>query len=159
MRLILRFEFYSVDDLATLVRHHAQALRWSVDEAVFSLIAVRARGTPRLALRLLQSCRRVCRADSRTTITQPDLDRSCQLEQIDGLGLGPTEQKYLQILAGGVSRLNVLASMLGLPARTVSQVTEQFLIRAGLIIKDDQGKRQMTAKGREHLANVRSDSE
>lgn len=158
-RLILRFEFYSVDDLTTLVRQHALALRWSVEEAVYWLIAARARGVPRLALRMLQACRRVCRSEGRTTITQPDLERACQLEQIDSMGLGPTEQKYLEFLAGRASRLNVLASMLGLPARTVSQVTESFLIRAGLVIKDDAGKRQLTALGREHLSNLRSGSE
>ena len=49
--------------------------------------------------------------------------------------------------------MNVIASLLGLPSRTVSHVTESFLLRAGLIIKDDQGRRQLTAKGREHLFN------
>jgi Holliday junction DNA helicase RuvB len=105
-----------------------------------------------LALRLLQACRRVCRAEGQSTITLAHLGRACQLEQIDALGLGPTEQQYLRILADGDSRLNVVASRLGLPARTVSQVTEPFLIRAGLVVKDDQGRRQLTALGREHLA-------
>ena len=54
--------------------------------------------------------------------------------------------------AEGVSRLNVLGSMLGLPSRTVAEVTEPFLIRSGLVIKDDQGRRQLTGRGREHLA-------
>lgn len=158
-RLVLRFEFYTVDDLTTLVRQHAQALRWSVEEGVFWLIAARARGVPRLALRMLQACRRVCRSEGRTMLTQPDLERACQLEQIDNLGLGPTEQKYLEILAGGVSRLNVIASILGLPTRTVSQVTEPFLLRMSLICKSDNGRRELTALGREHLAKVRAISE
>jgi Holliday junction DNA helicase RuvB len=45
--------------------------------------------------------------------------------------------------------------MLGLPSRTVAEVTEPFLIRSGLIIKDDQGRRQLTAQGREHVSNLR----
>lgn len=155
MKLVLRFDFYSVEELAVLLRQHSQGLKWRVDESVFPLIAGRARGTPRLALRLLQSCRRVCRSEGRSTITLADLTRACQLEQIDALGLGPTEQAYLEALAGGASRLNVIASMLGLPARTVSHVTEPFLIRAGLLIKDDQGRRQLTAEGRERLAAFR----
>jgi len=53
-------------------------------------------------------------------------------------------------LNDGPSRLNVIASILGLPTRTVSDVTEQYLIRAGLIDKDKIGLRQLTAKGREH---------
>ena len=83
------------------------------------------------------------------------LERACDLEQIDALGLGPTEQQYLQILREGDSRLNVIASRIGLPSRTVSQVTEPFLIRVGLVCKDDQGRRQLTQKGREHLAKTR----
>ena len=63
-------------------------------------------------------------------------ERACCLEQIDDLGLGPTERKYLAILAEGPTRLNVISTILGLPTRTVSEVTEQFLIRSGLIDKD-----------------------
>lgn len=152
MRLVLRFDFYSVEELTQVVRQRSLALRWNTEEEVLPLIAQRARGTPRLALRLLQACWRVCRAEGETRITVRHLERACLLEQIDGLGLGPTEQRYLSILAGSASHLNVIASMLGLPARTVSQVTEPFLLRAGLIVKDDQGRRQLTAQARDHLA-------
>jgi holliday junction DNA helicase RuvB len=154
MRLVLRFEFYSDEELTTVLKHRAKCLRWEVDEAVLPLIAQRSRGTPRLALRLLQSCYRVCRSLGETSITQDHLQRACNLEQIDELGLGPTEQKYLSILRDGPQRLNVFASLLGLPARTVSQVTEPFLIRAGLVIKDDQGRRQLTGIGYEHAAKA-----
>jgi Holliday junction DNA helicase RuvB len=156
MKLVLRFQFYSDDELTTLLRQRSRALRWPVEEAVFLLIARRARGTPRLALRLLQSARRVCRAEGEKAITVAHLERACLLEQIDSLGLGPTEQEYLRILSEGDSRLNVIASRLGLPPRTVSQVTEPFLLRAGLVGKDDSGRRQLTARGREHLAHSRT---
>jgi Holliday junction DNA helicase RuvB len=77
------------------------------------------------------------------------------LENLDECGLGPTEQQYIRALADGANRLNVVASVLGLPSRTVAEVTEPFLIRAGLILKDDQGRRQLTAAGREHLLKSR----
>ena len=64
MKLVLRFEFYSTGDLITLVKQRSLGLRWKVDEGVFPRIAQRSRGTPRLGLRLLQSCRRVCRAEA-----------------------------------------------------------------------------------------------
>lgn len=153
MKLVLRFEFYAVDELAQVVRQRAGALSWPVDEVVVPGIARRSRGTPRLALRLLQSCRRVCRAEGEVAITPEHLERACALEQIDGLGLGPVEQRYLHALAEGPARLNVLSSLLGLPARTISQVTEPFLIRAGLVCKDDGGRRELTAQGREHLSH------
>jgi len=155
MRLVLRFEFYSVEELVRILRHRLRALRWEYDEAVLSQIAERSRGVPRLALRLAQAAHRVARSEGQTVIGQGHLERACVLEQIDNLGLGPTEQQYFRILAEGDSRLNVIASRLGLPARTISQVTESFLIRAGLVVKDDQGRRQLTALGREHLRSQR----
>jgi Holliday junction DNA helicase RuvB len=150
MRLILRFQFYEDGDLEQIVRSRTRALGWEVDDAVFPLIAQRSRGTPRLALRLLQAAFRVTRAGGENVITVGHLERACHLEQIDALGLGPTDQQYMRILLEGPTRLNVVASRLGLPARTVAEVTEPFLLRAGLVVKDDQGRRQLTAEGREH---------
>jgi Holliday junction DNA helicase RuvB len=157
MKLLLRFDFYTPGELTEILRHRSRALGWKLDEQVFPLIAQRSRGTPRLALRLLQACRRVCRSEGESAITLDHLERACNLEVIDSLGLGPSEQQYLRILAEGDSRLNVIASRIGLPARTVSQVTEPFLIRVGLVVKDDGGRRQLTAQGREHLSQNRSD--
>jgi Holliday junction DNA helicase RuvB len=155
MRLVLRFTFYSADELAELVRQRCHALRWSVEDSVVRDIAVRSRGTPRLALRLLQSCHRVCRSVGADAIMSAHLSRACTLEGIDSLGLGPTEQQYLRAVAEGASRLNVIASRMGLPARTVADVCEPVLIRFGLLTKDEQGRRQLTAEGRNHLSQSR----
>jgi Holliday junction DNA helicase RuvB len=152
MRLLLRFEFYTVADLTQVLKHRSRAIGWAIDEDTLQQIAERARGTPRIALRLLQSCYRVCRSYGESEITHLHLAQACAMEQLDSLGLGPSEQKYLQILSQGPVRLNVIASMLGLPSRTVAEVTEPFLIRVGLVMKDDQGRRQLTAQGHEHLS-------
>jgi len=152
MRLVLRFEFYSIDELTTVLKHRTKFLQWEIDEQVFPLIAQRSRGTPRLALRLLQACYRVCRSLGEEFITVDHLNRACSLETVDELGLGPIEQKYVAILGDGPKRLNVISSLLGLPSRTISQVTEPFLIRAGLILKDDQGRRQLTTSGHQHVS-------
>jgi Holliday junction DNA helicase RuvB len=153
MRLILRFEFYAVEELVKIVRQRAKALAWNLlDEGLPALIAQRGRGTPRLALRLLQACHRVCRSEGERAISPHHFRTACALEQLDDLGLGPTEQAYLRALAEGASRLNVLASMSGLPARTVSCVVEPFLLRTGLMVKDDRGRRQLTARGQAHLS-------
>lgn len=151
MKLTLRFEFYSEEELTKMLVQRSRALNWDVEEIIFPLIAQRSRGTPRWALRLLQSCRRVCRSEGLDTITVQHFERACALEQIDELGLGVQERQYLSILAEAPTRLNVIASSLGLPARTVSGVTEQFLVRAGLIDKDKSGLRQLTNKGLEHI--------
>lgn len=160
-RLLLRFDFYSDDELTTLLRQRSESLGWRVDGEVLPLIAERSRRTPRLGLRLLQACRRVCRAEGRTAVTVGDLERACALEGIDSLGLGTTERQYLRAVAAGNSRLNVIASQLGLPPRTVSHVLEPFLLRVngGLVVKDDQGRRQLTEEGREHLARCNGEEE
>jgi len=137
MRLVLRFEFYSPDELVEVLRVRAKALQWEVDDDVLPAIAQRSKGTPRLGLKLLQASRRVCRAGG--------------LEQIDQLGLDATQQSYMKLLLDGPTRLNVLASVLSLPPRTISHVVEPFLLRSGLIMRDDQSRRQLTPQGREHV--------
>ena len=158
MRLTLRFQFYELEDLEKIAAMRAAALGWRVEDAVFPQIARRSRGTPRLALRLLQAAHRVSRAEAENAVTTAHLERACSLEGIDHLGLGPTEQQYLRILLEGPTRLNMVASRLGLPTRTVAEVTEPFLIRAGLVVKDDQGKRQLSAEGRDHAGQSLSTS-
>ena len=91
-RLVLRFQFYSEDELTRVLLHRTRSLGWDIHAEILPLIAKRSRGTPRLALRLLQSCRRVCRSEGEDEITAVHLRRACGLEQIDDLGLGPTEQ-------------------------------------------------------------------
>jgi Holliday junction DNA helicase RuvB len=152
MKLVLRFRYYTDEELVEVLRRRCRSLGWGVAEGVLPGIARRSRATPRLALRLLQACRRVCRAGGEAAITPAHLGRACLLEQIDHLGLGPVDQQYLAVLAEGAGRLNVIASRVGLPARTVAEVVEPYLIRTGLVIKDDQGRRQLTAEGREHLS-------
>ncbi len=152
MKVVLRFGYYSAEELVELARRRADALGWPVAEAVLPEVARRSRGTPRLALRLLQACRRVCRAGGEDEITPDHLRRACELEGLDGLGLDPNEQAYLAVLANGPVRLNVVASRLGLPGRTVAEVIEPFLIRSGLVIKDDNGRRVLTDQGQEAVA-------
>lgn len=158
MKLVLRLQFYTVEDLTSVLIQRCRGLGWDVHEEIFPQISRRSRGTPRLALRLLQSCHRVCRSEGEETITQRHLHRACQLEGIDEIGLGPTERQYVELLSDGATRLNVLASALGLPSRTVSEVVEPFLIRTNLVMKDDQGRRQLTQQGHDHLSNSRNDA-
>jgi len=151
MKLVLRFDFLFCRGIGADRPAAGESPEMGTRRGTAGLIAQRSRGTPRLALRLLQACRRVCRAFGEQKLTLMHLEKACSLECLDILGLGRTEQKYLEILLEGASRLNVISSMLGLPSRTVSQVTEPFLIRAGLVIKDDQARRQLTALGHEHV--------
>lgn len=151
MRLSLRFGYLNEHELVQVIFHRSKALTWDLHEGVLPLISERAKGTPRIALRLLQSCRRVAVARGAETITPDHLKMACELDEVDGLGLDSVEQNYLAILAEGPTRLNVIASRLGLPTRTVSEVTESFLIRSAMVGKDKSGLRELTPKGREHV--------
>ena len=153
MRLVLRFEFYSNEELVQIIRHRLRGLGWEFDEEILPLIAERSRGTPRLALRLASSAHRVSRSEGTHSVSLRHFEKATLLEDLDPKGCGPTEQKYLQIVSEGPTRLNVIASRLGLPSRSISEVVEPYLIRSGLVVKDDQGRRQLSAVGREHAAN------
>jgi Holliday junction DNA helicase RuvB len=149
-RLNLRFSFYAAEDLSEICHQRAESLGWQVDSTeIFNDISRRSRGTPRLALRLLQAAYRVSRSRSSEIITLDDLIHACRLEGVDENGLGPMDRQYLEVLGEGPTQLNVLASRLGTLSQTVAQVIEPFLIRAGLIAKGEGSRRQLTAKGLE----------
>jgi Holliday junction DNA helicase RuvB len=150
-RLILRFTHYSPTELEQIAKHRAAALEWSVEPEVFVEAAKRGRGTPRLVLRLLNASQRTARADGSSTITMDHFRKTCILESIDKEGLDSTEQRYLQLLLAGPHRLNMLSSKLALPKRTIETVIESdYLIRSGLIDKDEQSRRVLTTEGRRH---------
>jgi Holliday junction DNA helicase RuvB len=151
-RLILRFDYYSVEALTLLLRQRAMALHWGIEEEALSGIAGRGRGTPRVALRLLEACRRTCRSQYESVITMQHFEQTCRMEGLDEMGLDRVEQQYLRYLyeAENAVRLGTLASVLGLPPRTVSSVIEDFLVRSELVIRSDFG-RQLSKKGVEHV--------
>jgi Holliday junction DNA helicase RuvB len=142
-RLILRFDYYSTEDMTLLVARRARSVGIALGDGVAEMIAHRSKGIPRIGIRLLDSCIRTMQAESAGTISSKTFERTCDLEQIDSLGLDAVEQKYLRLLAQsqGTLRLNVIASSLGLPRTTVERSIEPFLIRANLIQKDQSGRR------------------
>ncbi len=97
-------------------------------------------------------------AEGATVLTVAHLQRACEIERISDLGLDNMQQKYLALLAGGPQRLNVLASMLGVSTKVLTKTVESFLLRSGLICKDDGGRRNLTEIGHNHLAGFRSAS-
>ena len=153
MTHVLHFDFYSVEELAAICKQRAGAMRWSVQPDVFTLVAEKSKQTPRLALRLLQSCWRSARAENAEVVTVEHLRQTLALEGLDAdLGLDAAEQKYLRVLAAseGKARLHLLATRVGQPTRTVSEVVESFLIRQGLITRTQSG-RELTNEGWEYV--------
>lgn len=158
MRLVLRFTLYTEEELAQVVRQRVTALKWEIEDGLLEAIAARSKGTPRLALRILESMRRCLVAEGATKLTHGHFERVCTLEGIHELGVNNEELRLMQLLAEhGKARQNVLASILALPNRTVAEF-ESFLMRAQLIFKDHQGRRQLTKRGVEYLAQYGPDS-
>jgi Holliday junction DNA helicase RuvB len=154
-RILLHLDYYSQDELAEIVRQRCRALAWEIEPELLGEIAKRGRGTPRIALRLLQSARRVQVAEGGNVLTVSHLRRACEVERISDLGLDNMQQKYLHLLGGGPVRLNVLASMLGVSTKVLQKTVEGFLLRSGMIVKTDSGLRSLTETGQNHLDNLR----
>ena len=152
-RMILRFQHYSEEDLRMIAKQRASALGWDVADEVFVEAAKRGRGTPRLVLRLLNASQRTARSEGAPTITMNHFRKTCVLEAVDCKGLDVNEQRYLQILLGGPQRVNVIASKMGLPRKTLQDVIEgDFLFRSSLIEKDDLSRRLLTPEGLQHAS-------
>lgn len=151
-KIVLRLTHYSYNEISQLLKQRASRLGWQLDNDVFLQIARRSRGTPRLAIRLLESCQRTSRAANADVITSKHFEDTCHIEGIDSLGLDQLEQQYLAILneARDAVRLNILTMRIGLPRKTIDSVIEPELIRLGLITKNDKG-RLLTEKGHQHL--------
>ena len=155
-RIILHLDYYDQEELAEIVRQRCRALSWDFEPELLCEIAQRGKGTPRIALRLLQSARRCQAAEGATVLTVAHLQRACEIERISDLGLDNMQQKYLALLAGGPQRLNVLASMLGVSTKVLTKTVEPSLLRLGLVVKDDGGRRNLTEIGHTHLSSLRS---
>jgi len=159
-KLILDYQFYSVQELEAMLRTRVQQLKWIVEESAFSLIAERGKGVPRIALRLLESVKMLASSLNDEVVREDHFHRTCEIESIDPKGLAGNEVKYLKILYenDGSARLNVIASRLGLHPKHVSEIIEQFLIRDGLVTKNNS-VRILTQDGLKHLRQYHSDGE
>ena len=154
MRQTLYIPFASVDDLAEIIRRRARALGWNLAEDVPTFLGRLSKGVPRQALRLLAASYRVTRSEGNTTIQVNDARRAVRLEGLDDrMGLTSQEQAYLHAVASGISRIGTIASRIAMPVTTVQRVVEPFLIRSGLLSKDE-GRRELTSEGREFVANL-----
>lgn len=153
-RIILHLDYYSLDELAQVVRQRCHALGWEYDANLPQEVAHRGRQTPRIALRLLQSARRVALAKGADEITVRDLEKACSIERISTRGLDSIQCRYLDLLGPSGQRLNVLASMLGVSTKVLTKTVEPFLLRSGHVVKTDAGLRQLTQQGHEHLSTL-----
>lgn len=157
-KMVLHLDYYSHDELGKIVQQRCLALHWEYEPELLAEIAQRGRQTPRIALRLLGAARRVAVAAGENRIEVRHLLHACQIERISSRGLDNFQQKYLRLLSPSSQRLNVLASMIGVSTKVVTATIEPFLLRSGLVVKSDNGLRQLSQSGREHLSEIESET-
>jgi Holliday junction DNA helicase RuvB len=152
----LRLDYYGAEDLAHIVRRSAGILAVEVEEAAALEIARRARGTPRIANRLLRRVRDFAfiKADGRVTLAVTR--EALTLLAVDACGLDEMDRRLLDALitkyGGGPVGLNTLAVVVGEEAGTLEDVYEPFLVQEGFIRRTPRG-REATALAYTHLGH------
>jgi Holliday junction DNA helicase RuvB len=157
--VISRLDYYSADELFKVVLRSAGILGTTVDEQGAMEIAKRARGTPRIANRLLRRTRDFAEVKGDGIITKAIADMALAALEVDEYGLDEMDKRImLTIIAkfgGGPVGLNTLAVAVGEEAGTIEEVYEPFLIQQGFLNRTPRG-REATDLGYKHFQMSRS---
>lgn len=155
--IVARLEYYAAADLTRIVTRSAQLLGIDTDAAGAAEIAQRARGTPRIANRLLRRVRDYAqiRADGR--ITHAVADQALTLLKVDALGFDHLDRRLLEAViekfAGGPVGLESLAAAIGEERGTIEEVLEPFLIQQGFLMRTPRG-RMATPRAYQHFGRT-----
>jgi Holliday junction DNA helicase RuvB len=148
------FEFYSAEELCSIVVRSASLLNIEMDREGAMAIAARSRGTPRIANRLLKRCRDYAQVRADGIITSEVVKDTMALLHIDDLGLDDFDRKYLRAIIekydGGPVGVETLTSMLGEERDTIEDICEPYLLQLGFINRTPRG-RFATTPAYEHL--------
>ncbi len=149
-----RLELYGVEELGTIVRRSARILDVPIDEGGAEAIAARARGTPRVANRLLKRVRDFAEVRGGGRIDAGVAAEALELLEVDSLGLDRLDREILRAICskfgGGPVGLSTLAVAIGEEQDTLEEVYEPYLLQQGLIMRTPRG-RVCTPAAYEHL--------
>lgn len=151
--LVFRFGFYAESEIQQILRDTFRRWSMEMDEVASSTLARRARGVPRIALRLAERVRDVAQAQSSHAVNAETVALTMRIEGIDLLGLTQQERHLLSILDDADPRAvsaRSLSLALGVGAATTTEVLEPGLVRLGLMTIGSGGRR-LTEKGMQHL--------
>lgn len=142
--VIHHLEFYTVEELCTIILHSAKKLDVEIDTEGAYELARRSRGTPRLANRLLKRVRDFAQVKYDGKITKEVAAFSLDLLEVDKLGLDQNDRNILLTMiekfAGGPVGLDTLAASIGEDAGTIEDVYEPFLVQNGFIMRTPKGR-------------------
>ena len=147
-------EYYDAPVLAGIVRRSARILDVSIDDDAAHEVALRSRGTPRIANRMLRRVRDFAEVRADGVITREVADEALRALEIDRLGLDPIDYRMLRAIienyGGGPVGIDTLAATIGEESVTLWDVYEPYLMQLGFLTRTPRG-RCVTRKAYEHL--------
>ncbi len=150
----VRLNFYTEKELEEIVNRGARVLGIGIAPDGANEIARRARGTPRIAGRLLRRVRDFAHVDGAKTIDRKTADRALLALEVDGAGLDAMDHRYLKTIAenygGGPVGVDTLAAALSEPRDAIEDIIEPFLIQKGFLQRTPRG-RLLTSAAFKHL--------
>jgi Holliday junction DNA helicase RuvB len=150
----IRLEFYGVPELEEIVRRGARLLGLSLTSEGAHEIARRARGTPRVAGRLLRRVRDFASVEGVGAVDAGSADRALSKLEVDGKGLDALDHRYLNLIAvnygGGPVGVETIAAGLSEPRDAIEEIIEPYLLQQGFIARTPRG-RVLTAQAFAHL--------
>lgn len=142
--VVHHLEFYTVEELKTIILHSAEKLAVSIDDEGAFELARRSRGTPRLANRFLKRVRDFAQVKYNGHITKEVASFALDLLEVDSYGLDMNDRNILLTImekfAGGPVGLDTLAAAIGEDAGTIEDVYEPFLVKNGFINRTPKGR-------------------
>ena len=158
--VVSRLEFYSTQDLMTIIRRSAEVLHVKIDERGAEELARRSRGTPRLANRLLKRVRDYAQVCHDGVITLQVANEALDLLDVDKYGLDQSDRNILLTMMnkfrGGPVGLDTLAAALGEDSGTLEDVYEPYLLQTGFLNRTPRG-RMASVLAYTHLGYPRPD--
>ena len=142
--ILLRLEYYNPEELTFIVQRASEILDVAIDIDAAQEIAVRARGTPRVANRLLKRVRDFAQVFEARLINQEIVEKALNCLEIDKLGLDKNDRRLLEVIAvnfaGGPVGVETLAASVSEEITTIEDVYEPFLMQLGLLQRTPRGR-------------------
>ena len=139
-----RLEFYNTDELTQIVKRSAGILEVPIDQNGAHEIATRARGTPRIANRLLRRARDYSEVKAEGKIDKKVVKKAMDLMEVDNNGFDFLDRKFLLAViekyGGGPVGIDAIASAIGEEKGTVEDIIEPFLIQSGFLLRTSRGR-------------------
>ncbi|MGR5898598.1 Holliday junction branch migration DNA helicase RuvB [Bacillus cereus] len=142
--VLSRLEYYTVDQLSAIVERTAEVFEVEIDSLAALEIAKRARGTPRIANRLLRRVRDFAQVRGNGTVTMEITQMALELLQVDKLGLDHIDHKLLlgiiEKFRGGPVGLETVSATIGEESHTIEDVYEPYLLQIGFLQRTPRGR-------------------